>query len=198
MKEKKKDTRNIKVILGLSFTILLSLAAASYALFTSLQKGTQENEVVTGTLRLVLSEGLSGNAIDIDPAIPVIESVGLSQEPYTFALKNTGTSPATYRISLVDYERQYTRDGCERIPKDKIMVSFTKNGEPLITDSLDHIEYFDTGDIAPTPSGEQGIVYTMKIWIDDSAGNEIMGAHFHGQFMLEGIVQGHTNFETGE
>lgn len=198
MKNKKTDKKNIAVILGLSFTIVLSLVAASYAIFTFSKPGEKENEVVTGTLRLVLDEGLSGNAIDIDPAIPVSQSVGLSQEPYTFALRNTGTSPATYRLSLIDYDRQYDRDGCERIPKDKIMVSFTKDGEPLITDSLSNIEYFDTGDILPTGAEEAGITYTMKIWIDESAGNEIMGAHFHGQLMLEGIVQGHTNFETGE
>ena len=194
---KKNDTVKSKNIVTITtIAILIVLIGVTYAAIEYQREGEKENVITTGTLKLALQDTADG--IEINPATPLTESQGLEQSSeYKFVLNNTGTGNASYRIKLVDDEEAYTEDKCDdnRLSHDFLKVALSKNGEEeQLTLLGENEDVIDEGVIKSGGENE----YTLKIWIDDSADTSIGGAHFHGKIKLEAVVEGRTNFETGE
>ena len=194
---KKQDTVKSKNIITITtIAILIVLIGVTYAALEYQREGTKENIISTRMLKIALQAG--SNGLNINPAVPLSEDQGLEQaQGYKFVLNNTGTANASYRIKLVDDEEEYTKDKCtdNKLNHNYIKASITKDGveqEPVLLGENDDI--IDKGTIKAGEESE----YTLKIWIDDSADTSVGGAHFHGKIKLEGIVEGRTNYETGE
>lgn len=190
-KNKKFVKVSIFVICG-----VLALFLVAYAIFTFTGLGTKENRLSTGTLVLTMDESMS-HGISISGAVPVSDQEGKSTDPYVFSIENTGTLNASYRVLLVDDLEKYEEHQCsdKKMPWKNIKYELTKDGGSASVDLLSSDSFlFDTGVLAPGESKD----YTLKLWIEESSGNEIMGTHFHGRIKIEAIQEGHTNYETGE
>ncbi len=193
--DEKKNKKFIKISIFVICAVLM-LFLVAYAIFTFTGLGTKENRLSTGTLVLTMDESMS-NGISISNAVPISDSEGINTDPYVFSIENTGTLNANYRILLVDDLEKYEDHHCSdnKMPWKNIKYELKKDGGASSVDLLSSSSgLFDTGVLAPGKKKN----YTLKLWIEESSGNEIMGTHFHGRIKIEAIQEGHTNYETGE
>ena len=190
--EKKSNKKVLKVIglLGL-FLLVFGL---SYALFTVTLNGTKKVKVKTGKLELQLLDENNqditdpenaGYVINLDNAVPTSDEDGLQTSAFTFKLKNNGSIDASYTIYLDDVALE---SGENRLPDSAVRYSLTKNG------SSDNPQDLTTIGTNPNRKLDEGIIkkdatntYTLKIWIDEEAGNEAMGKAFYATLRVEGL-----------
>lgn len=123
MKEKKMNKRKMIPILIL-LIILVVVIAGSYAWLTFAIESDNKNTLRAGTLSLILDDSAT-EGISIENAIPTSEEKGITQEGYTFKLKNNGSIPTDYKITLENYGSE-TED--ERIPDSSIRYELIKDG----------------------------------------------------------------------
>ena len=159
---------------------LVVVMGVSYALFTTTATGNKNNVINAGTLRLTFADG-SSNTIDLTSAVPVTDETGMKGTAYTFTIQNTGTLTARYQLKIEENQATYTaHNDAEKIFADyKLKLGITK-GETT-TYQLYNRTAIDTGTLA----GGASVTYTIRIWIDYNAGNEVQGNHFHGKFTLK-------------
>ena len=108
MKEEKKK----KVfMIGMSVLLILVLViGGTYAWFTLQLNGTKVNVLKAGTLSLILNDENSVG-INSEKAVPMLDEVGETLDPYHFTLENHGDMPSDYTIYLddMDLEENETR-----------------------------------------------------------------------------------------
>lgn len=186
-KQKKENKLGLAVFI---FSMIICLVAVSYAVWTQVFEGQKENEIETATLILTLDESES-NAISLINAVPVSDNKGLTYEPYTFKVKNSGTIAANYRIMMVNDMDTYEKDGCtdNMLDWSNIKYSFSKNNEAATTGLLS-----DTSGVLNlgTIDADETDTYSLKLWIKSSATNEIMNQHFHGIIKVEAVQSDQT------
>ncbi len=191
MDEKKKSI----IKKGFWILVVLSMFAfVSYAAFTYNRLGTRKNQIATGTLLLTLDDEAS-NGISINPAIPVSDGVGSTEQPYTFTLENTGSLTADYQLFLVEDTQAYEDDDCidNKMDWKALRYSFEKDSEDPTTNSLSDSPYMlDHGSLKSGATYS----YTLHVWINQDAGNEVMGTHFHGKIQVKAVQEGQEYTET--
>jgi len=194
MEEKKRNNDIVKKSLLVICGVVLFFAIA-YAIFTFTGYGEKEQRLSTGTLVLTLDESIS-EGITISDAIPVTDEVGQSFAAYTFSVQNTGTLKANYQVSLVNDDDKYVAHGCSdnKMAWKNIKYSFMKDSSSQIDLLSTNSGILDTGVLAPGESKN----YTLRLWISDTAMNDVMGTHFHGRIQVKAIQEGHTDYDTGE
>ena len=128
MTDSKKENKLGFIVLIVS--VLICALAVSYAIWTQTYHGKKENKMDTATLILTLDESAS-KGISLLNTVPVTDDKGESFEPYTFTVKNSGTTDAKYRILLVNDEEKYKEHGCSSLKLDwsNIKYSFSKDNE---------------------------------------------------------------------
>lgn len=198
MKNNKKEKNNnikkfIPIIVLAVFVFLVgigySLSAVSFDL-----PGNNKNTLKTGTLIISLD---SIKDLDLVSAVPTADSDGISSDPYTFKISNTGTVDSKYQISIVDDEEKYTSDNCldKKLANSKIRYTLTES-ETATEDDVKTLP--DDGiikeDLVKVDSNK---TYYLRVWIDSQAGNEVAGKHFHGKVKVKAIVGDRTNYDTG-
>lgn len=189
-----KNEKKIGIILSI-VTVLICILAVSFAIFTFAGMGERSNIVTTGTLVLELDESLT-DGITLLNAFPISDQEGLTLTPYVFSVRNTGSTTATYELRLIDDEQAFIDNNSlnRRLAHSNIKYSFTIDGGSATTSLLSSNNgLIDTRSIAP---GET-VNYTLRVWLDLAATNEVMGQRFHGMLQLEAAGQGNTNFNTG-
>src|SRR5574344_2113077 len=158
-------------LIVLIFSLLILTLAISYAIWNNVYQGKKINSIATATLILTLDD--ESSSISLENSVPVSDDKGLSNEPYTFKIYNSGTVAANYRIRLVDDETTYLNDGCtnNRLSWSNIKYGFGKNSEAITTGLLsDKKGILLTG----TLKSKETNSYNLRIWIKSSATNEIM------------------------
>ncbi len=179
-KEQKKQLFGfgLPIILG---TILL--LGASYAWLQLTLEGTQTNIIKVGDLTLELIDQESVG-IEEDGIIPMLDEVGVLQDPYHFTLKNNGTLASKYTIYLdnVDLESEE-----EQLPDEAIKFDLKKGNTTLIRTLLSYItgeddeRVLDTGVI----EGGESFEYDLRMWIDEAATQEMAaGKTFRGKIRV--------------
>ena len=86
---------------------------------------------------------------------------------------------------IQDDETMIQADGCSDhlMPKANIKISID-GGTPFLLSSIEESNYMiTTGNLQPGDS----VTHVVKVWIDEASGNEILGTHFHGKVVVEGI-----------
>lgn len=182
----KKQKNLILLIIIMSFVGVMTF---SYAFFVYVKGGTKINKITTGTLILKLNESEGINLID---SVPVTDSEGRTNDPYTFALENSGTLNSRYKIVVIQDEDDYVKDGCSdnRLSWNNIKYQLVKNGvasEPKILSNNSSV--IDVGNL----NAKETNMYSLRFWIDKDATNEIMGKHFHGRIKIEAVLDNNTN-----
>ena len=186
--EKKKFQKWPIVVLLL---LVILVIGSTFAWFTLNLTGTKVNTIKAGSLSMVLDDKAS-DGILLQKAIPMSYQQGVATTEYTFTLKNNG-SKGDYTISLLD-EATYTDDeGAQvtiedknRIVDTKIRYILLKDGEVaeasksmLLSEATNRV--IDSGTIANGTT----ITYSLRIWIDSKAENEVMGQIFNARLQLD-------------
>ena len=158
------------------------LVGSSYAIFSDVSDQGDYNTVTAGTLQLSYEDTQS---LSLSNLYPVSDVEGMTGEGYTFTVRNIGTLPSDYKVMIQDDEAMIQADGCSDhlMPKANIKIS-VDGGMPFLLSSIEESNYMiTTGNLQPGDS----VTHVVKVWIDEASGNEILGTHFHGKVVVEGI-----------
>ena len=175
MKEKKNNTSKQLFALAL---VLIVLVAGSYAWLTLQVKGEKTNILRAGTLSLVLDDTTS-EGIKLEKAVPISDEKGKAGTEYTFTLQNKGTKSASYTIYLDDVALEIDET---RMDDSKVKYQLTKNSNEtvaLLNTLSDKV--LDSGEIA----GSTTNTYSLRVWIDSAAENEVMNTILYKQLRVE-------------
>ncbi len=171
-------------LIGMSvLLILVLLFGGTYAWLTLQLKGTKVNVLRAGNLALILDDE---NSIGIhqDKAVPTLDKVGETLDPYHFTLENLSDLPTGYTIYLDDLDLE---EGEERMLDEYLRYSLTKDGtsrtDDLTSTGENPNRVLDSGTIA----GGQTITYDLRIWINISTGNEAMNKVFRSKIRVVAI-----------
>ncbi len=184
MEKVKNHMKTRLSIMMLSFLgLLLILSGSSYAYFTTVQEQEGTNVVKAGNLELTLED--NGNLLSLSNAFPVSDEEGESQDGYTFTIRNTGTLPASYEVMIVNDDNLIEEDGCGSKLLSYANLRYQLDGDAakdLSTQETEGNVVIATGSLNADASKQ----YTIKMWLKDSSGNEVLGKHFHGKIVIEG------------
>ena len=182
MKKKGKWKVQFLVMAFCVLGLVAVLVGSSYAIFSDVSDQGDYNTVTTGTLQLSYEDTQS---LSLSNLYPVSDVEGMTGEGYTFTVRNIGTLPSDYKVMIQDDEAMIQADGCSDhlMPKANIKISID-GGTPFLLSSIEESNYMiTTGNLQPGDS----VTHVVKVWIDEASGNEILGTHFHGKVVVEGV-----------
>ena len=163
----KKDKKKYMVIMVAMLIMLSTVVGTSYAYLRGISKTNNSVVISAGTIALTLQN--DENVLDISNAVPMSDEDGLAQSTeYSFDVKNNGTIPAVYTITLDNTcEAGNGIDLC--IPDQYIKVGIkTGNEEYKVLEKKDQEKYIiETGELQ---KGKKQ-TYKMKIWLDYNTPN---------------------------
>ena len=91
--------RNKKLIIIEGLVVLLAVTIfGSMAYLSTGDKQSLANTFSSGCLNITIEN--ESTAIDLDNTYPVADTEGLTNEPYTFTIKNNCSKPTNYMINL--------------------------------------------------------------------------------------------------
>ena len=167
--------KKVFIIIGIVLLLIIAGIATSYALFSMNVTKNKVFKVGVGKLELTLNDNDSNNNFDqngnaiIENLYPMKEADGLNQEGYHFTITNTGSMDAGYTIYLDDVVKENIEVG--RVNSSLIKINFTNNTTNTThTYSLSELtdRILESGQLAKNATNS----YTLKVWLDYSAGNE--------------------------
>ena len=129
-----------KKIIILWSVIILVIVSSSYALFRVNVTSGKDFRIVLGTLELEISDTKTEDMIIKENMIPQKESDALTQEGYTFTLKNKGTLSTYYTVFLDDVVP--TGETKQKLTDDLLKINFSdsnNNKTYLLSDISDRI-----------------------------------------------------------
>jgi len=180
MMEQEANKKKIWIIGMSCLLVLVLLIGASYAWFTLTLNGTKSNVIKAGTLSLILNDENSVG-INSEQAVPMLDEVGKTGDPYHFTLENNGELPSDYTIYLDDMDLE---EGETRMQDKFIKYNLIKNGNQttsfLKNRGTNPNRVLDSGTI----NQNQTITYDLRLWIDQDATNEVMGTTFRGKLRV--------------
>lgn len=176
MKEKGKSRSLIVIAI-----VLVLIIGVTYAWLTLTLGGTKTNVIRAGILDLTLDDTTS-EGILLEKAIPMFDKKGLETTAYTFTVKNNGTNKVNYTLYLDD-EALETDE--VRMNDKYVKYSLIKNDEEVAKELLTEIgenpdRVLDSGII----DGGDTNSYTLRVWIDKDADNDVMGTIFYARLRL--------------
>ena len=197
----KKNKKKLVVILIL---LLVLVIGTTYAWLRLTKNSNTVNKITAGNLELVLDDTTS-EGIKLVNEVPRSYRQGMETIEYTFTLTNN-SSVSNYKLSLADLEKYTNEDGNEivvadenRIDDSKIRYILLKDGEESSADKSKILtdRVLDSGTIKKG----QTITYSLRLWIDSRAENEVMGKIFNAQLNIEATQtspQQAVAFKTGD
>ncbi len=180
MKDKIMSNKELIVAIAV---VLVFLATCSYAWLTIRKISDKTNILRAGTLSLVLDDTTS-EGIKLEKAVPISDEKGKTGTEYTFTLQNKGSKAASYTIYLDDVALEASET---RMDDSKVKYQLTKNSKEtvaLLNTLSDKI--LDSGEIV----GSTTNTYSLRVWIDSAAGNEVMGTILSKQLRVEATQAG--------
>ncbi len=160
--------------------VILTVLGITFAAFNFIGVGNNSSIITTGHLELVLDE-TAGSGITLSNAIPMKDSDGFLLDPYEFTLRNTGTMSSYYTISLALDEEAISANNASAnlINFNNVKVQLN-NETPVLLSSLTDLA-LETGEINVGDSNS----YTLRLWLDWDAGNEVMNKELYLKLKIE-------------
>ena len=188
MEEKIGNAKLLIVAFVLTVAIIFG---STYAWIRLTKTSEKVNTIKAGSLSMELDDKAS-DGILLQKAIPMSYQQGVATTEYTFTLKNNG-SKGDYKISLIDEATYTDSEGAQvtiaadkKIADTKIRYILLKDGEVaeasksmLLSEAANRV--IDSGTIANGTT----ITYSLRIWIDSKAENEVMGQIFNARLQLD-------------
>lgn len=177
-------SREIKFTLIIVFAICILLIAGSYSIFTTINKSEEYNSITVGTLQIDFLQD-SEQVLNLNGAYPTMEKEGEKLTPYNFKITNNGTLTASYKVRLVNDNDIINEDGCSTnlLSLSALKVKVNEEQPFILGDKQDSSYVVAEGTISPNETKE----YNIRIWIKDTAGNEVLGKHYHGKVVVDGV-----------
>ena len=186
--EKKKFQKWPIVVL---VAVLVLLMGGTFAWFKLNLTGTKTNIIKSGSLSMTLDDKTS-TGILLKNAIPMSYQQGITTTNYEFTLTNNGAN-SDYTISLLDEatyknenDEEITISSEQKLADTKIRYILLKDGEEaevsksmLLSEAVNRV--IDSGTIAKGTT----INYSLRVWIDSKAENEVMGKIFNARLQLD-------------
>jgi hypothetical protein len=180
------------IIVAVIAIALVAVIGGSYALFRFTTTATKTNVIEVGTLTLQLDESAS-EGILIQNAVPVTEDYAKANyTAYTFIVKNTGTINAKYDLSLIDNGNievgKRLADSNVKYSLTSVKKSATSTAEePVSTTALlSTLTDRKLNTNIELAAGES-VEYTLYLWIDEDATEEIAGQQFSAQVKVDAV-----------
>lgn len=150
--------------------VVVSLSDTTYSLFLK-EDSTKDFTYNTGTLDLQFVED---EQISLQNALPIIDSEGMKNEPYTLTIKNTGTLPYLFDLKMLS--------GTEENTIDTKYIKYQVNEEKQNT-------LYQTNNVIATnvilyPNEEK--TFNIKIWLDINTPNAQLGKVFVAKLATTG------------
>ena len=178
-------SREIKFTIISIFAVTIVMISSAFAVFSSIDKTKDANTLTVGTLNVAFSDNENGmgNIINLNGAYPEPDSDGLKEEPYSFKLTNSGNVDVGYKIKILDDKDMIKEDECENNLLDKNNIRVSVDGKDAFT--LSNAEGNDYVVETGYLSAGQNKEYSIRIWLSDESGNEVLGRHYHGKIVIE-------------
>ena len=168
------------IILSISIlTVLIIFIGSSYALFSKTQSALNKNEYQTGVLQIEYS---SDSTLTINP-IPMTDANGEALTPYIFTITNTGTLDYQYDLKLLTDSTYVASHGCANNQTPAQYIKVKLNDGTITTLSSLTNGTIITGETIAAGASK---TYELRMWLDISSPNSIIGSHFHGKIVSEG------------
>ena len=182
----KMGKRQLVLTLLSIFAVTLISIGSTFAMFTVSSKSSDYNVVKSGTLTIDFSSNSS--TVGLDGALPMSDSDGLAQTGNTFTIRNTGSLPVNYTVSLQDDKDMITQDNCSDKQLDKGFIKYNIDGTniKLLSDSI------DSTIISGSLKAGESKTFTLKLWIKEDATNEALGKHYHGKIVVDAAQETNT------
>lgn len=192
--KKNNSKKYSKQLIAIAIALVL-LIGGTYAWLRITINGTKTNILRAGTLQLTLDDTTS-DGIDLTNSVPMSDTKGLTTTAYTFTLKNSGSSSADYTIYLDDLglDTNEIRMNDKYVKYSLVKNSGTVTTALLTTTGVYPNRLLDSGTINANTTNS----YTLRLWIDSSADNEVMGTVFYGQLRVDATNQVEDNSLTTE
>lgn len=150
--------------------VVVSLSDTTYSLFFKADS-TNTFNYNTGILDLQFTED---EQINLQNAFPIIDSEGLKTEPYTLTIKNTGTLPYLFDLTMLSTTEENVLD----IKYIKYQVNNDKPNTLYATSNI------IASNIMLYPNEEK--TFKIKIWLDITTPNAELGKTFMAKIVTSG------------
>lgn len=183
----KTFSRELKITIVSIFVVTIVMISSAFAIFSSVQKSEKYNTLTVGTLKVdfIDTEDGMGNIINLNGAYPISDAKGQEEDPYSFKITNSGTLAASYKIKILDDTDMINEDNCQNnlLDKSKIRVSINKGEAFTLSDAEASGFTVEKGTLEASDVKN----YEIRIWIKEDSGNEVLGKHYHGKIVVEGV-----------
>ena len=148
-------------ILIIAVVLILALGS-SLAYLRAIEASENNSNITLSNVQVDLLTDIS--AVTLNTLVPVSDSVGLTNSPVVFQIRNNGTTISSYKVNLVDKETVST------MSNNSVRYQLTKTvgtGDPEVLPiaNLDGDGLIDDGTIEVN----QTITYSLIMWIDINA-----------------------------
>ena len=191
-----------KITLGvLTIMILVTITiGTSYSYYSVASEQTNPNEITTTCFDVSYTEGENGS-IKLNATYPMNETSAGNLTPYEFTITNTcTTSNATDPIKYVVTLNTLTAN-MPTLPLNLLRVRLDRTNPSTQTGTsslLSNIAAYPLGDQIKTEEGintsynlaegslapGESITYNLRLWIDETAGNDVMNNSFTGRVLV--------------
>ncbi len=178
-----KNKKKIIVIACILFSVIILALASSYALFRMNITKNSNFKLAIGSLQLEIEDTETEDKFVLEKMVPTRDQKALEQEGYTFTITNAGTVDSYYTVYLDDI---YLNEEKERLDNHYIKFNLSTSDNQ---GSVSLLEDYPTQDrVIATGFLEAGdsITYTLKMWLDYSAGNDEQDKYFATQIRIVG------------
>ena len=163
------NKKNYILLISIIF-VAVSLSGTTYSLFIKVDDTNQFN-YKTGILDLEFQEE---NVIELPEAFPVSDTKGMSYEPYTLSIKNTGSIAYIFDIKVSD------NDDNKLINSKYIKVQIDDNLPITLQNSNNTLKK----NIILYPG--ETIKFKIKMWLDINTPNTELGKQFNATLITSG------------
>lgn len=189
----KSFSRELKYTIISIFIVTIIMISSAFAIFSSVQKSEHYNTLTVGSLKVdfIDTDDGMGNIINLNGAYPESDDDGQAEQPYSFKITNSGTLPAGYTVKILDDTDMIAEDGCQDNLLDKSKIRISINGKaPITLSDTEANSYIISDGIINSGKSKN---YSIRMWISDQAGNEVLGKHYHGKILVESKNENYTN-----
>ncbi len=187
----------VAILLAFSMTV-----GSSYAFWTKSVAQESTNEVIAGCLKIEINDlDVEGNStsINLPNTYPMSNYTGLTLEPYTMTIKNVCSIKAEYKILLSTLTNSLLTESkmkyhfVKTSPVETTMApalinkmnvvnleeSVLEGIGSLVNGNVTNTYELGTGVLnAQNENVTDSVTYELRLWIDESAGNEVMGEEY--------------------
>lgn len=185
MKNRQKLLLIISIILVV--LIIIFFVGNSFGFFRYLKKGDIVNVITIGGIDVQVIDQDS-DALNLENAYPISDDDGLKLTPFEFKMTNSSNQTLIYSLVVeLDTDKLNEcklEDGtsCKELSTKYIKYAFKKNDGTCSTPAnLATNGNVITKDIIESKASD---TYSLIVWIDEDAGNEIMNTYFFGKLII--------------